>query len=468
MVSVLRKVFSCRNMVRPEKILGEVPASRQIYQNTFHIAWPSAVESVMIGLISIIDTIMVGTIGSSAIAAVGLTTQPRFLILAWIFSLDIGVTAIVARRKGQGNYRGANDCLRQSILLSIMISLTLSVLAYIYATPLVTFAGAGPDVLEDAVAYFKIILLGIVPTSVSITINAAQRGAGNTKISMRTNLAANLVNVVFNYLLIGGHFGFPRLGVRGAAIATALGYLVAFFMSVKSVVYSHGFLNITRKDSWRFDKNTLQTLFRVSSNALVEQLFVRIGFFSFSKIVANLGTVAFATHQVSMNLLNLSFCFGDGFSTAAAALVGQNLGAKRPDMAEIYCKATERITFVASLLIAAVLILFRTEIVTLFTREREVVLTGAKLMIMTAIISFPQNLQCVIGGCLRGAGDTRFVAVSSFISITLVRPILGYLLTYSLGFGLIGAWTSMLLDHISRAAINYGRFKGGKWTKIEV
>ena len=155
-----------------------------------------------------------------------------------------------------------------------------------------------------------------------MTINAAQRCAGNSKISMRTNLAANGINVVFNYLLIGGHFGFPRLEVAGAAIATALGCFIAFLMSVQSLVSPKAApADIGKLAAQLGDPGAGRR--GPSPSAFVEQLCMRLGFFLYALIVAGLGTKMFATHQICMNICNICFSCYDGFAAAAAALVGQ-------------------------------------------------------------------------------------------------------------------------------------------------
>ncbi|MBQ8917098.1 MAG: polysaccharide biosynthesis C-terminal domain-containing protein, partial [Oscillospiraceae bacterium] len=213
-----------------------MPLSRLAYRGTLSIAWPSALEAFLVALIAAVDTIMVGSLGAEAISAVGITTQPKFVVLTVIISLNVGVTTIVARRKGERDPEAANRCLRQGILLSTALSLLLNSLAFAFAPQLLVFSGAEQEILADAVLYFRIILVGNFFYSVGLTINAAQRGVGNTKISMVTNLTANGINLIFNYLLIGGNFGFPRWGVMGAAIATALGNFIAFILSFHSIL----------------------------------------------------------------------------------------------------------------------------------------------------------------------------------------------------------------------------------------
>lgn len=468
MGNLLKRFFSIDYMLKKDEILGSLPTTREVYKNSFNMSWPCAFEAVLVSLVGSIDIMMVGGLGAEAIAAVGLTNQPKFVLLAMIFSLNVGVTAIVARRKGAEDFKGANSCLKQSIILSFIISLIMAISGYIFANEIMLFAGAGEDVINDSVAYYKILMVSIVFTSLSLTINAAQRGVGNTKISMRTNVVANIVNLIFNYFLINGVWIFPRLEVRGAAIATTLGSIVGFLMSVFSVYYNTRILDLRGKGNWKFDKATMKAFLSISGSSVGEQVFMRIGFFSFAIIVAALGTIAFATHQICMNVINLSFCFGDGLSAAAASLVGQNLGAKRPDKAKIYGKTGQRMAFIVSTVLFFVFILARKQIIMLFNSEEHIVSLGGMIMIIIAFTTHAQTSQTVYNGCLRGAGDTKFVALISFISIALIRPGLAWILCFPANLGLKGAWIALFADQTMRYILGKKRFDSGKWTKIKI
>ena len=468
MGNLLKRFFSIDYMLKKDEILGSLPTTREVYKNSFNMSWPCAFEAVLVSLVGSIDIMMVGGLGAEAIAAVGLTNQPKFVLLAMIFSLNVGVTAIVARRKGAEDFKGANSCLKQSIILSFIISLIMAISGYIFANEIMLFAGAGEDVINDSVAYYKILMVSIVFTSLSLTINAAQRGVGNTKISMRTNVIANIVNLIFNYFLINGIWIFPRLEIRGAAIATTLGSIVGFLMSVFSVYYNTRILDLRGKGNWKFDKATMKAFLSISGSSVVEQVFMRIGFFSFAIIVAALGTIAFATHQICMNVINLSFCFGDGLSAAAASLVGQNLGAKRPDKAKIYGKTGQRMAFIVSTVLFFVFILARKQIIMLFNSEEHIVSLGGMIMIIIAFTTHAQTSQTVYNGCLRGAGDTKFVALISFISIALIRPGLAWILCFPANLGLKGAWIALFADQTMRYILGKKRFDSGKWTKIKI
>lgn len=460
---LLKRFLACDRTLKQGEICGPLPGIREGYSTAFRIAWPSIVETVLISLISSIDTMMVGGCGPVAIAAVGLTTQPKFVFLAVIISFNVGVTAVISRRKGAHDEESMQRCLKQAVVISAAISLVMTLLSFFLAEPLLRLVGAENDTIGYATDYFRIIMIGSLFSNIGLTINAAQRGVGNTKISMTTNLTANLVNLLFNWLLINGVWIFPELGVTGAAIATAMGNFVAMVMSMRSVCRKNGTLRLFAPVSWKFDRSTVGSIVNVASSAAVEQVFMRIGFFLYAAMVARLGTNAYATHQICMNILNLSFAVGDGLSIATSALVGQNLGAKRPDLSKLYCAIAQRIAFCFSTVIFLLFFFGRYFLVGLFTDDSSIIATGSTLMIISACLTHIQTAQVIISSSLRGAGDTRFVAGVSFVSIGLVRPLLTYLFCFPLGGGLVGAWIPIVIDQATRLILNKWRFNSGKW-----
>ena len=464
----LAKLYSCNNMIKDNVKTGEIPPTREIYSRTLNMAIPATTETVLVAVMGIVDTIMVGTISAAAIAAVGIANQPRFIVLSIIVALNIGVTAIVARRKGEGNLSLAQSSLKQAIILSFIFSLSVSALAYIFAYQLLAFAGAGSDIIDDSVLFFRTTLLSIPFASLGMTIVAAQRGAGNTRISMWINIIANAVKIVFNFILINGYLGFPKLGIRGAAIATIIGFVVAFAMSVYSVTGKSSELNIQSLKGWKFDKQTLNGFAKVGSGAMVEQVFMRFGFLMFVRVVAGLGTMSLIIHQICMNIVMLSFCFAEGLGIASSALAGQNLGAKRPDMAIIYGKVCQRIALTLSTIMSFVFFFGRRGLIRMFTSEEEIITTGSYLILILAVVTFAQMSQFVISGALRGAGDAKFVAFVALITIGILRPGLAWLFAFPLGMGLIGVWFAFLADQVIRLALNYARFSTGKWTRIRL
>jgi putative MATE family efflux protein len=465
---ILRRFYAPEFMVKEELKQGPMPTTKEAYQTAFGVAWASIVETFLIALISMADTVMVSVVGEEAIAAVGLVSQPRFIVQTLVFSLNAAVTAIAARRKGEGDPAGAASCLKQGLLLSAIFSLVLSAAIFPFSEPFLRFTGAQNDTIGMANTYFRIILIGVPLNSLSLTISAALRGTGNTRASMNINLIANVVNLVFNFLLIGGRFGFPKLGVTGAAIATAIGWLCGLVLAVVAVSHHDGFLYLFSKDGWKFDRRTVGAMYKVSSGAFLEQICMRIGFFSYNKIVAGLGTLMFAAHQILINLMSLSFSFGEGFGIAASSLVGQNLGAKRPDLSIVYGKICQRMSFITSALIFLTLTFFGQPMLRLFTHEEAIIQVSQSIMVIMGFIIYGQANQMIFMGSLRGAGDTRYTAIVSLICIMILRPGVAYVVAYPMGLGLIGAWISFLVDQYLRLFLTFRRFSSGKWMSIKL
>ena len=218
--------------------------SKENIRATFHMAWPSIVESFFVAFAGLVDSLMVSSLGSYAVAAVGLTTQPKFIGLALFFALNVAISALVARRRGEEKPAQANQILSTAIVFILVAAVISSVLFVMLADPIIHMCGSTPQTHDSAVAYFRIIMGGMIFNCIQMGINSAQRGAGNTKITMRTNVTSNTVNIIFNYLLINGHFGFPALGIHGAALATVLGTVIACIMSILSILNPAGFISL--------------------------------------------------------------------------------------------------------------------------------------------------------------------------------------------------------------------------------
>lgn len=209
-----------------------------------NMAWPAIIESFFIAFAGLIDSLMVSSLGSASVAAVGLTTQPKLLGLALFFALNVSISALVARRRGEQRKDSANEIMLTAILFIIVSAIILSICFVTLAGPIISLCGSTAETHDGAVAYFKIIMGGMIFNCIQMGVNAAQRGAGNTKITMRTNVTSNTINIILNYLFINGHFGFPALGIQGAALATVSGTVVGCIMSIISITKKNNFLSI--------------------------------------------------------------------------------------------------------------------------------------------------------------------------------------------------------------------------------
>ncbi len=439
-------------------------------KKTINMAWPAILESFFGAFVGLIDSLMVSSLGSYAVAAVGLTTQPKFVGLSLFFAANVSISALVARRKGQEKREEANEIFTTFLLFITIAAIILSILFVVFASPLIHLCGSEEMTHEGAVQYFRIIMGGMIFNVIQMGVNSAQRGAGNTKITMRTNLVSNTVNIIANYLLIGGKFGFPALGIQGAALATVLGTVVASIMSVASVWKDDTFISIPLiiknkvKPAWKAFKNIVS----VGYSVFAEQLLMRVGFMATALMAADQGTAAMAAHQVGMNIMGLSFSFGDGLQATAVALIGFSLGANEPEQAKKYGKTCRMMGAVIAVVLSVIYFVGARFLMSMFFREKEIVDIGVSIMRVIIFVVILQISQVIYMGCLRGAGDTAYTAMASTISVTVMRTIGSYVCGYLLGWGIVGIWMGVVADQLSRYIFASVRFKKGKWVNIKI
>lgn len=462
--------------LKVSKRLPEGVKAKELYQDIIRIAWPSFVELSLTQLASMVDLMMVGSMGGKAhpelgvqaLSAVGLTVQPKFLLMTAFVAMNTGVTALIARYKGTGEKEKANLVVRQGLLFTFVATTILSILGIIFARPMVLFMGSTEEIVTQwATTYLQIQMAGFLTMALASTITASLRAVGDSKTCMIYNLIANIVNVIFNWLLIYGNLGFPELGVAGASLATVIGQFVAFVIAMTVILRGNGFLKLEFKAGFRLHKTTMSNMLNIGFPAMAEQLLMRIGVIIFNRTIASLGTAAYATHQVCMNILALTFMTGQAFAVSATTLVGQSLGRRRSDMAQAYCSKSRTVGFVSAIAFTLLFIFFGEDIVALYNSDPSIVTAGGKIMFFVAFLQPLQTSQFIIAGGLRGAGDTRSTAIITFLTVLLMRPTLAILLVNA-GFGLYGAWIAFVSDQIVRSFLVLQRYNSGKWKLIKV
>ena len=448
-------------------MVQDKPGLRRVAQ----IAWPAMIESFFVAVTPLIDQFMLSGVGYYAIAAVGLTAQPKFIAIAPFLSVNVAINALVARRKGQEDRMDAHRILLAALLFACAGAVVIGALCASLSGPLMRLVGSGADTHDSASKYFRIIMGGIVFNVIYLTINAAQRGSGKTNLSMRTNVVSSLVNIFFNWLLIEGRLGCPAMGVTGAAIATVLGSVAACMMSILSLLSKDSFLSIGYflSNHVRATAKTVGAITNIASSVLVENILIRLGYMATALMAAKLGSAAMAAHNVGLNLLTLSFSVGDGIQVAAVALIGQSLGQGTPERAKYYGRMCQELAFAAAAFVTIFYLLGGRRLYTLFFPEDpDIVVYGVMIIHRLVAVIAVQISQVVYLGALRGAGDTKYVSMALIVSVTIVRAGTGYLFCEMLGMGLPGLWLSILADQVSRYLFTSVRFKKGRWTDIVI
>ena len=427
-------------------------------------------ESFFVALAGMIDTMMVSALGSYAVAAVGLTNQPKFIGLTIFFGINVAVSALVARRKGEQRQDTANRILLTAIILACIACVAVTAVFVVFAPWMMEIAGSNADTHEAAVIYFRIIMGGTFFNVITMVINSAQRGSGNTKLSMTTNLTSSVVNIIFNYLLIEGRFGFPRWGIRGAAIATVFGTVVAAAMAVSSLFRRSSYVRIPlmRRLKLRYSRECAKSIWHLAINTSFENIAARIGFLATAMIAARLGTDEFAAHNIGMSILGLGFSFADGMQVAAVALAGEALGAQQKQTAKRYGSICQRIGLLISFILALLLFFGGRWFYGLYFTEPHILEMGEVICRYLMVIVLLQISQIIFTGCLRAAGDVRYVLVAAIVSIAGIRTLSTLLMVNVLGWGLHGVWLGILADQISRFVMVSLRFRQGKWVDLKI
>ena len=440
-----------------------LPPLGTVTSGLIRLGLPAIAEMLFAQTMSMIDVMMVGTVGSIAIASVGLTQHPYFILLVPFSAMNNVIGAIIARRRGESDREAAKDTLRHVLLITLLLSLALSVFGYFFTDTLLYLMGATEDLMPLARDYMKILTLGLPLQAMGLSISAMQRGEGNTKVVMYINSIGNIANVVFNYLLIGGKFGFPALGVRGAAIGTVIGQFLIVILSFIAILHPTTYARLEFKTKFRVNPAILKNIAKMASSASIDIIAIRIGLVLFIRSVIALGTDEFTFYQIITKITPLLYAVFDGLCAALLSFIGRSLGEKRPDIAEHYIKGARIVAFGISVIMGAVMLFFGNNLILMFTDEVQILRFAPIGIGFLVLQNFVYSLLSVSGYSLRGAGDVMFAALPTTLGTLIVRPVLGYILMQICGLGLIGVFATLLSDLTMRVIIYHFRLKSGKW-----
>ncbi len=448
--------------------LREIPIyhpTRKDIRFFLSIMLPALVELVLSQVFSMVDTMMLGNVPDSAIlvAAVGMTSSAINLTVCVITAFCIGTTAAIAWYTGAGDHDAARSAVRQSLFMMAVVGLIVTAAAVLFAYPIIGFAGAGEDTIDFAVTYYRYIAAGFFFQAITISITASLRGIGVTKIPMLYNLAAAVINVCLNYVLIYGKFGFPMMGITGAALATTLSKLIAFGIAVFMILFAD--LPICVRCGTRFRPNfvIIQRILRVGIPSCLEQVILQSGAVLSTKIVSVVPTTDFAANQIAASIEGLAWQPGSACNAASTTCMGQSLGEGRVDKARAMTRMIVCTSLLCSFCMVLLFLCFGESIAGLYIKDQAIAHTAGILIACSAFGLPGVGTHLSVAGALRGAGDTKTPLLASLCSLWIFRVGLGFLLIRVLGFGVYAARMCIALDQLVRAAIVSVRYLRGNW-----
>ena len=453
----------------PARRKTAVPESRKDVGRAVNtLAWPVILENVFQTALGTVDMIMVGSLGAGAIAGVGTAMQIVFVLQAAFAAITTGTTVLVARLVGARQDADANAVVKQSLVLGAAVATVFAALGLAFARQAISIMGAEPDVVVAGAAYLRIVTAASLLMVYMFVISGALRGAGDTRTPMIVTGAINIVNMGAAYVLIFGKLGFPTMGVAGAACGAVIARFTGTLLLLGFLLRGKGALTIRSTAGWRPDLGIIGRLLRLGVPSMLEQMAMSGGMLLYGIIAISLGTVVYATQRITFQALSISFMPGFGFAMAATAMVGQCLGAKRPDLSECSGWYSVRMAVAWMTIMGLAMAIFGRPMMRLFTFDPAMIDMGAQALKVIALSQPFMAVGMVLAGALRGAGDTRFPMWATFLSIWLVRLPLGYLFGPYLGWGLPGLYISNVLDGVARALANFVRYRRGAWRSIEV
>jgi len=428
------------------------------------IALPIALQSLFIASLGIVDTLMVGRLGDASIAAVGLANQIFFLLNFTLFGINSGAAIFTAQYWGAQDVRAIRKVMGVCLLLGLAACALFSVLALGFSRQALSFYSSDPLVIELGGEYLRIVGFSYLATTLTLCYTAILRSTGVIRLPVVLGIAALCVNTALNYVLIYGNFGFPRLGVPGAALATSIARILECLALLGYAYLSRSPAAARPREMVAFDFQYLKVYFHITFPVVINEIMWSLGTSFYSAIYAHVGTEAVAAYNVAVTILNLSTVLFVGISTACGILVGHAIGAGQPERA--YQHARRSLILGAGLAVVVGLALFvgRDLALSVYSLSAGGMRAAHDILgVLAFAVVFRAFNPTIIVGILRSGGDTRFSAVLDVAAVWLVALPLAYLGAFVFELPIAGVVICVMAEGLFKLVIGLFRVASRKW-----
>lgn len=439
------------------------------------LAWPTLLEQMLQTLVQYIDAAMVGRIGADATATVGMSTSVTWLVNGPLFAMGIGFMAFISRCMGAKSYKDVKRASVQSVLVTMVAGVVVGVLTLLISPVLPVWMGVEEKIRHDASLYFAIICLPMLFRSAIIIFGAVLRAVGDTKTPMLVNVCMNIVNIILNYIFIydtrmiqiaGKNvkmFGFGY-GAVGAGIGTAVSFVVGGILM--TIALYKNFYVSPKGCKIRPERTILAPCIRVGLPVAMERMATCLGHVVFASLVTGLGTVAFAAHSIALTVEQAFYIPGYGMQTASATLAGNAIGAN--DQKRLQALTRMLITMILVVMTAsgALLFLFAPQLLSIFTKEHEVIALGTVVLRMVAVSEPMFGVLVILEGIFNGVGDTVKPFYYALFSMWGVRVSLTFLCVHVFHLGLYAVWGCMIANNVCLGSLFIIRYFRGEWNPL--
>ncbi len=438
-----------------------------IRRAVFMLSVPMILEMMMESVFAVVDIFFVSKVSVNAVATIGLTESVITLVYAVAIGLSMAATAVVARRVGEKDLKGASQAAVQAISLGIAVAIVVSIIGLIYPREILGLMGAETDVIEEGYGYTKVLLGGNITIMLLFLINAIFRGAGDASVAMWTLVLSNGLNIILDPIFIFGLGPIPAYGVQGAAIATTIGRGTAVVFQLVILFYGWSRIKISVQDLV-FRAKVMFNLIKVSLGGIGQFLIGTSSWIFLMRIMSEFGSEVLAGYTIAIRVMMFTIMPAWGMSNAAATLVGQNLGAGKAQRAEDSVWKTGKYTAIFMAVVSVVYLIFAKTIIGWFTIEPEVIKNGALCLQIIAAGYIFYAYGMVIIQSFNGSGDTKTPTYINFICFWLFQLPFAYLASITFDFGPKGVFWSITLAEVLIAVIGIVWFRKGSWKKMKV
>lgn len=441
--------------------------SGSIRKAVFMLSIPMIMEMLMESIFALVDIMYVSQVSVNAVATIGLTESVITLVYAVAIGLSMAATAVVARRVGEKDLKGASNAAVQVIFLGVFVASIISVIGILYPKEILGLMGGEPDLIAEGYGYTRVLLGGNVTIMLLFLINAIFRGAGDASVAMWTLVLSNGLNIILDPIFIFGFGPVPAFGVEGAAIATTIGRGTAVLFQLGILFFGFSKIKIAVKDLV-LQVGVMLNLIKVSLGGIGQFLIGTSSWVFLMRIMSEFGSEVLAGYTIAIRVMMFTLMPAWGMSNAAATLVGQNLGAKKPERAEQSVWKTGKYSAIFMGFVSIFYLVFAPQIIVLFNATPDVVKYGSLCLRVIAAGYIFYGYGMVVINAFNGAGDTKTPTYINFVCFWLLQLPFAYLMAITLDFGPAGVFWAITLAEIIIAIVAIVWFKKGKWKTVEV
>jgi len=431
------------------------------------LALPMMVASGLHTTHNLVDIFWVGKLGPGSIASVAMSGTILMVLLTFLIGISTATIALVSRAMGSRDRDSANLIAMQSLFFALLASAICALLGFIFAGPLLKMLGATPEVLNEGTAYLRILFVGGVTMFLLFLGSSVLRGAGDAITPMLVMGLATILNIILDPLLIFGVGFLPRLEVRGAACATVLAQGLAMIVMLSILFNGKSRIHI-KLSEFRIDWGIIWRIIRIGVPSSLQMFFRSMAMLALMVIVASFGTYAVAAYGVGIRLRMITLMPAFAFGTAAATLMGQNLGAKDIKRAARSAWTSTGFDFIVMALTGIIFFVFSKEIISLFNKNSEVIALGSNFLKITSLFYIFAAFSIVLSRALNGAGDTTSPMLITFIALWGIQIPLALFFSRVGGLGIEGVWWAIVAATVLNGLLITIWFQSGKWKRLKV